>query len=309
MQKEDETFNTPQSTIRPQEREMSLEKNVEPEQMEMQEQYHQVEGVRCPNCGAMNDSDAMYCASCGEPLRKAVCPNCGAEIDPGADYCEKCHHYIKNDTCSFCGAHLSGDEAYCPECGSPRGGIVCPVCHTLNEFAFCKQCGTPLTEGAKAMMVELQSNPEYMEITKLASEYAELSACLPINGEHDMEREKMSEDIRIRVLHLLAKDKGDDNPEIESRQIKRITKDELKQQKETLASQLTTILEKLSVPVMQSSAKARNFAMACKPGGVRVGWLCNYQHAVHSSPCGCAKPQMGGKWIILGKNHNTKDDK
>jgi hypothetical protein len=46
--------------------------------------------------------------------------------------------------------------------------------------------------------------------------------------------------------------------------------------------------------------------MAQKPVGVRLAWKCNYKQALHSSPCGCAKPQMGGQWVILG--HNTKQE-
>jgi hypothetical protein len=51
--------------------------------------------------------------------------------------------------------------------------------------------------------------------------------------------------------------------------------------------------------------------MACRPQGVRLAWECNFKHALHSSPCGCAKPQLGGKWIILGKDikKEIKDDK
>ena len=65
-------------------------------------------GKKCPYCGTINDPDAMFCESCGNPIGKVSCPNCGTEIDPDADFCESCHHYIKSDVCSFCGAHLSG---------------------------------------------------------------------------------------------------------------------------------------------------------------------------------------------------------
>ena len=127
--------------------EISLIRDAEPyaqQQMRMQSAI----GVKCPHCGTINDSEAIYCASCGQPIGKTSCPNCGAELDPDADFCESCRRYIRQDVCSFCGARLSGSNAFCPECGSPRGGIVCPVCHTLNDFSFCKQCGTPLTDDA-----------------------------------------------------------------------------------------------------------------------------------------------------------------
>ena len=98
------------------------------------------------NIGSDEQYDAMGRLSAMlQSEAQSVCPNCGAPISEGSDFCESCRHYIKYDTCSFCGAALQGDEAYCPECGNPRGGIVCPRCNTMNEFAFCKQCGLPLT--------------------------------------------------------------------------------------------------------------------------------------------------------------------
>jgi predicted amidophosphoribosyltransferase len=271
--------------------------------------YKHAGSVKCPQCGAENDAEAMFCASCGEPLHKATCPNCGADIDPDADFCEKCHHYIKKDICSFCGAHLTGDEAYCPECGSPRGGIVCPVCHTLNEFAFCKQCGQPLTEDAKTRIAELQTNPEYIELIKYASQYDELDNNLPFDSERDQQLDEISNEFRKHVLALLAKSDGVEDPVIMEPKKKRLSKEEIQKQKDFLTLQLTSLFEKIKVPPMKTSVSARNYAMACKPAGLRLGWICNYKHAVHSSPCGCAKPQMGGKWIILGSNQNTKDDK
>ena len=89
------------------------------------------------------------------------------------------------------------------------------------------------------------------------------------------------------------------------------TKEELEEQKAVKVKMLSAILDKLAVPPSASPVKARNFAMACKPVGVRLAWVCNFKHAMHSSPCGCAKPHLGGKWVVLGKNSSAeiKDDK
>ena len=272
-------------------------------------QFQTANGVQCPYCGTVNEPDAMFCASCGQPLGKTSCPNCGAEIDPDADFCEVCHHYIRTDVCSFCGAHLSGQEAFCPECGSPRGGIVCPVCHTLNDFAFCKQCGTALTEEARQLLAELQMTPEYKEMQALAKELEELDMSLPISSEKDLVREQLNRQLRERVLKLLAQDKGSTTPVVE-KPSKRVSKEELDAKKKVRADRLTELLEKMAQAPQPQPAKVRNYAMACKPQGVRLAWECNFKHALHSSPCGCAKPQMGGKWIILGKNskQEIKDD-
>ena len=297
-----------QRTVRPQERIQTPEPT---QQQNQQVLYQQATGKACPHCGAINDPEAMFCAQCGRPVSMAACPHCGAEMDPDADFCEVCHHYVKKDVCSYCGAHLAGNEAYCPECGSPRGGIVCPTCHTLNDFAFCKQCGTPLTAEARQLVKELQLNPDYQELLNVVQEYSKLENALPYNSERDILREQMNAKLRERVLTLLAKDEGVENPIIPKVTTKRMTKEELAEKKAEKIKALSTILDKLAVPASASPVKARNYAMASKPVGVRLAWVCNYKHAMHSSPCGCAKPQLGGKWVILGKNSTAeiKDDK
>ncbi len=273
-------------------------------------QYNTAGSVKCPYCGTVNEPDALFCASCGKPLGKVSCPNCGAELDPDADFCETCHHYIRTDICSFCGAHLSGQEAFCPECGNPRGGIVCPVCHTLNDFSFCKQCGTALTEEARQLLAELQMTPEYKEMQALSKELQELDMQLPYASEKDQIREQLNNKLRERVLSLLAQDKGFSATVVE-KPSKRMPKAELDRKKTDRVNRLTELLEKMAQAPQPQPAKVRNYAMACKPQGVRLAWECNFKHALHSSPCGCAKPQMGGKWIVLGKNsrQEIKDDK
>jgi len=243
----------------------------------------------------------MYCASCGRAIRSVLCPYCGEIMDADADYCEQCHHYVKDDLCSFCGSHLTAADTFCPVCGSPKGGIVCPVCGTLNDFSFCKQCGQPLTQEARAIMQKLSNNKVYQELQRLTQEYQRLDAILPVNSEQEELRDKQSEELRLRVLSLLEQDSGVAMPQVEET-APRPTQTQLKEDKEQLIMQLASLLDKMQMPEMKSSARARNYAMACKPQGVRTGWVCNYKHAVHSSPCACAKPQLGGKWIVLSKS-------
>ena len=161
------------------------------------------------------------------------------------------------------------------------------------------------------MVKQLQRNPDYQELMEIVQDFAKLENALPYNSERDIVREQMNSKLRERVLTLLAKDAGVENPVIPRPESKRMTKEELEEQKAVKIQMLSAILDKLAVPAGASPAKARNYAMASKPAGVRLGWVCNYKHAMHSSPCGCAKPQMGGKWVVLGKNQTGefKDDK
>ena len=253
----------------------------------------------------------MFCASCGKPLHMMLCPHCGTEVEPDADYCEKCHHYIRPNVCSFCGSQLNGNEAFCPECGNPKGGVVCPVCRKLNNFAFCTQCGTPLTQEAKALMVEMAQNPDYKELVAATSEYMAMDDMIPYSSERDVETDLKNKLLRERVLTLLAKDKGVANPVIPETKSERLTKEQLAERKSEKIRQLSSILDKLAPPALPFPVQARNYAMATKPMGVRLAWVCNWKHAIHSSPCGCAKPHMGGKWVILGKGskEEIKDDK
>ena len=290
-------------------REQNLQQPMQRAAQQMQANYGA--GVVCPKCGTMNEAGAQFCASCGCPIGTGVCPSCGSPVDLDADFCEVCHHYIRQDICSFCGAHIEENAGYCPECGSPRGGIVCPVCHTLNEFSFCKQCGKPLTEEAKAMQARMKQMPEFVELRHLAEEYNELQMQLPYASEQDRLRDMASQQLRERILTLLAEDEGVQNPTIKMAEQKRCSKEELNAKKQRKMEELAQLLDRLAMPAMPSPAKARNYAMAQKPAGVRLAWVCNYKNAMHSSPCGCAKPQMGGRWIVLGHNSNQeiKDDK
>ena len=267
-------------------------------------------GVKCPNCGTMNEPEAVYCASCGYAIGKTACPNCGAELDPDADFCESCRRYIRQDVCSFCGASLSGNDAFCPECGSPRGGIICPVCHTLNDFSFCKQCGTPLTEEARQLMVQIHELPEFKELQQLATDLQQLEQSIPYSSERDILKDQRNIKLRERVLSLLAQDRGVSNPVIPDAENKRLSKEDYDAKKKERLEKIAALLDKMVQVPQPKPAQVRNYAMACRPYGVRLAWECNYKHALHSSPCGCAKPQLGGKWIILGKDVKKviKDD-
>ncbi|MBQ1377734.1 MAG: zinc-ribbon domain-containing protein, partial [Lachnospiraceae bacterium] len=63
-------------------------------------------GIRkkCPHCGAVIDSDAVFCSVCGKDVRvkeeapvyrepekpEVICPNCGKHVEKGARFCSAC---------------------------------------------------------------------------------------------------------------------------------------------------------------------------------------------------------------------------
>jgi hypothetical protein len=109
---------------------------------------------------------------------------------------------------------------------------------------------------------------------------------------------------------LLAQDRGLDRVDAYLTDHKVMSKDEHDKKKLERMEMLSRLLDQMAQLPQEKPAQVRNYAMACKPQGVRLAWQCNFKHALHSSPCGCAKPQMGGKWIILGKGtkKEIKDD-
>ena len=244
-------------------------------QTAQQQQALQGEGVKCPYCGTINDTEALFCASCGRALKTVNCPNCGSPVDADADFCESCHRYIKDDVCSFCGAYFHPSDAFCPNCGNPRGGIVCPTCKTMNTFSFCKQCGTPLTEEAKAILAQLKETPQYKELQLLAHNLEQLDMTVSITSTKDRHRVDISNELRERVLRLLQQDAGIANPVIPAPKKEILNRDEMEERRQQLLTQLTEILDQMAIPES-------------------------------ASPCGCAKPHLGGKWVVLGRNTNAK---
>lgn len=240
-----------------------------------------------------------------------ICPFCGNIIDQDADYCESCHRYIKNDICSFCGTKLDPNEQFCHECGGPKGGLVCPVCNTLNEFAFCKKCGIPLTEEASSLVQDIHSSGDFALMASVVEELEKLDLCLPYLSEKDKAQDELNNQFRAHVLKLLAADRGVEyQHQYSENDTKRMSAEELEKAKQEKFDKIAQILERLSFVHAESPVKARNYAMATKPRGVRMVWKCNYKNAMHSSPCGCAKPHLGGKWVLLdGKSTSIiKDD-
>jgi hypothetical protein len=180
----------------------------------------------------------------------------------------------------------------------------------MNDFAFCKQCGTPLTEDAMMLLEQVREMPEYIEMKKLADGLQEMDLMIPYASEREKLRDEENNKLRERVLTLLAQDRGTPNPIIPESENKRLSKEEYDEKKRQYLDKISALLDKLAQQPQPRPAQVRNYAMACRPQGVRLAWQCNYKHALHSSPCGCAKPQMGGKWVILGNNSRKeiKDD-
>lgn len=79
--------------------------------------------VVCPNCQAVNNKSAKFCASCGTNLGKE-CPNCHAQVGLNAKFCPNCGTDLTPKpelpatiTCPDCQASVPAESKFCPNCG------------------------------------------------------------------------------------------------------------------------------------------------------------------------------------------------
>jgi hypothetical protein len=144
----------------------------------------------------------------------------------------------------------------------------------------------------------LKGLPDYQLMEGLSRELESLDMEESYRNEQDVIRCRENEKLRERVLMLLGRDKGNVNGNVDGNEDgngrKMRSVEELRQTKEEKIRLLTETLERMAVPAVPSPVKARNYAMAQKPMGVKVAWVCNWKRAIHSSPCGCGKPHLGG---------------
>lgn len=64
---------------------------IEPQSV-IEEEASEIEGVKCPNCGAIITGN--FCTECGtkkpEEQQEKICPNCGNKVDENAKFCMNC---------------------------------------------------------------------------------------------------------------------------------------------------------------------------------------------------------------------------
>lgn len=262
----------------------------------------------CPHCGTVNEGDALFCEECGTPLgHSRLCPYCRQPLDVLADFCEHCKTYVNRNRCSFCGAEIAEEDAYCPECGCAREGIVCPACHTRSPFSYCRVCGIPLTEEAQRQSRLAQEEPMWTQMTELASDIENLMKIIPTDTPKQMDRNQQNEDLCRRVRDLL----GCEDPIGGRRDITlRLgeTSEEIAGRMAAKRRELQQLLDAAAALPQENPVATRNYVMARKPASTRIGWKCNFKQVVHSSPCGCACPQLGGKWVVLTPDIKVEDD-
>ena len=262
----------------------------------------------CPHCHTVNEPDARFCEECGTALgSERLCPNCRQPLDLLADFCEHCKTYVCENRCSFCGAEIAETDAFCPECGASREGIVCPACHTRSPFSYCRVCGIPLTEEARLQSRAAREDPLWKQMDALAVELEKLRKIIPADTPRQIDRNQQNIELCQRVRDLLGRENPADNRHEITLRLGETT-EEINERIETKKRELQELLDAIAVQPQENPVMTRNYVMARKPASARIGWKCNFKQVVHSSPCGCACPQLGGKWVVLGQDTKVEDD-
>lgn len=79
----------------------------------------------CNNCGKENKEENVFCAYCGEKIKKdsneelnnfLLCPVCKAQTN-GEKFCHKCGAQLENLFCTNCGKKLEPNSQFCNNCG------------------------------------------------------------------------------------------------------------------------------------------------------------------------------------------------
>lgn len=259
----------------------------------------------CPHCGTVNEAESLFCEECGTPLGQGrLCPQCHQPLDPLADYCERCKSYVCATRCSFCGAEVSSGDAFCPECGGNlREGIICPACHTRSPFSYCRVCGMPLTEEAKRQSLLAREEPMWRQMTELADEVESLMRVIPIDTPRQTDLAQCNEELCRRVRDLLGREVP---PDVTMRLGE--TSDAIAARLAAKRHELQQMLDAVAAQPQENPVATRNYVMARKPASARIGWKCNYKQVVHSGPCGCACPQLGGKWVVITPDTKMEED-
>lgn len=262
----------------------------------------------CPHCKTINEPDALFCEECGTALgHSRLCPHCSQPMDLLADFCEHCKSYVGTHRCSFCGAAIAEGDAFCSECGTSREGIICPACHTRTPFSYCRICGIPLTEEAVRQSQKAHEEPIWKQMEELATELEILNKIIPADTNKQIDRNQQNEELCRRVRDLLGRENPADGRKDITLRLGE-TSEEIEGRIAAKRKELQALLDAIAAQPQENPILTRNFVMARKPTSTRIGWKCNFKQVVHSSPCGCACPQLGGKWVVLGHDTQVEDD-
>ncbi|MGB9636620.1 MAG: zinc-ribbon domain-containing protein, partial [Thermoplasmata archaeon] len=133
---------------------------------ELGEEKYVGEEALCPVCYGTVSAFAEKCEHCGaEFAPESKCGFCGAIVESDAIFCPECGHSLIEDEsiCPKCGEIVGISEKFCPRCGTEFSTDVfkCTNCGTTVTIkdVVCPNCGAMLKEGVK-LKAEVMAQPQ-----------------------------------------------------------------------------------------------------------------------------------------------------
>lgn len=142
--------------------------------------------MKCPTCGAENDTANRFCEQCGsridaapagQPAQAALaaqptaagptCPSCGAAVLPGEAFCDECGASLSAVAPTAAAPALNDAPTVMappvPAASAATDGqhVACPSCghQNLPDDRFCDNCGAALGQPAPAAAVPAPAPP------------------------------------------------------------------------------------------------------------------------------------------------------
>ena len=197
--------------------------------------------------------------------------------------------------CSFCGAQTIPGQTVCEECRMPLGGIVCPVCGTLNHRSFCSKCNAPLNRAAEIAIEKAKRDPVFQQVSSLIEKAAKLKE--RISGKETESNEGTLEFLKMFSSDIAFAEAAD--PELQEEYLRTV--------KDIDALFAQMLPPAGSTPQQQFNYySARNIAVTTvlqKEVRIKspVEWICNFCGCHHKQPSECAEPFHGGTWVYEDK--------
>lgn len=258
-----------------------------------------------------------------------ICPHCEKSVEPGFAICPHCGRSLIPDKCSFCGAPMKPGAKFCSKCGQNRNGVVCPQCHTLNARNFCRKCNFPLTPNGQLALEAAKSDPRFKAVQAYAEELAELHERIVElrHGGPSAKPQELSEadkallDEYAQLLQAIGsgslqpkasrkKSKPAEAPQPEYADTT-VSLDEIMEAYRQKAEEMNRALAEMVPPVDFTPEQQRDYFAARKIASVKTQydmsdysptmWKCNFCGALHHTPSGCARPELGGTWQYVSE--------
>ena len=130
--------------------------------------------MKCPSCGADNDSSNRFCEQCGAridaappPAASQTCPSCGASVLPGEAFCDECGAALNNPAPVAAASISDAPTVQAPAALSAASvasngqNITCPACghQNLPGDQFCDNCGAALDQPSAAPSPAPEAQP------------------------------------------------------------------------------------------------------------------------------------------------------